>query len=114
MNQLLVSMPDSIQSKIMTYLLSYGTAIAKIIKPIVYETINERVTTLWFAKIHKSNAYLMNHYTNCPYDVLCDLRLATCEHDAYLPRTHNMVQRFLKTFSNFRLVRLIEEEKISV
>ena len=107
-------MPDSIQSKIITYLLSYGTATANIIKPIIDESINALNTTLWFAKIDKSNSYLMNHYIDCPYDVLCDLRLAALEHGTRVPHSRRMVQLFFKRFTNFRLVRLIEEEKISV
>ena len=120
----LAQMPDSLQSKIMTYFFSYGTAIANVVKQIAKDSINECITTLWFAKIHAGDARIMSHYTDCPFDIMCDLRLAVIEHyetelmqqlglvqTVKIVNSRNIVQHFLKIFTDYRLDRLMTEIK---
>lgn len=78
-------LPDVIKSKILTYYLSYGNPCAKLIRPEIINKCRNNSITLWFANvdyfIQPNQKYMLNKSLGCPFEVLCELRIALIDNN---------------------------------
>jgi hypothetical protein len=107
--KLLINLPQDIQSKICIYYLSYGTYISNVIHKEIYEKCMGRPISLWSAQNKK---YMLYNYVDCPYNVLCDLRLAIVNNDPSNTHLIKKIHHFLKRYDAIRISRLLLEEKL--
>lgn len=114
-------LPDAIKSKILTYYLSYGSPIAKIIQSEIKDKCQNISSSLWFIKvdyIHNHRTYMLQKSIGCSFEAICDLRLAIIEHNSendsiidILKAMRKNVNNTIKTITQNYLSRTLEEEK---
>ncbi len=109
-------LPPDIQSKILTYYLSYGTPCSKLIKKEINDKCKNNTVTLWRAKIdyeiRPGKKYMLQKYALIgKWVVLWDLRLAMLEYD---PKNNASIKHFCidgaKAFKKNTIIQLLEEE----
>ena len=109
-------LPQAIQSKILSYYLSYGTPCCKLIKQEINDKCKNNPTSLWRAKmdyeIRPGKKYMLQKYAMVgSWDVLWDLRLAMLEYD---PTNNPNIKIFCidgaKALKKNTIIQLLEEE----
>jgi hypothetical protein len=122
MISLVALLPDDIKSKILTYYWSFGSPIAKIIHPEIINKCRNNSITIWFANIDynisHNRKYILSKSIGCPFEVLCELRIALIEHhiengtaDAFLKSRKINLTNNITTLTKNTLLRALEEEK---
>ena len=119
---LIALLPEDIKSKILSYYLSFGSPSAKIIRQEIINKCRNNSVTIWFANIdyniQHNRKYMLNKSIGCPFQVLCELRIAAIEHhiengtaDAFLKSRKKNVTNNIKTLTKNDLLRVLEEEE---
>jgi hypothetical protein len=110
-------LPSDIQSKILSYYLSYGTPSCKLIKQEINDKCKNNSISLWRAKIdyeiRPGKKYMLQKYALIgTWDVLWDLRLAMLEYD---PKSNASIKHFCidgaKALKKNTIIQLLEEEE---
>lgn len=117
-----IKLPQDIKSKILTYYLSFGSPCTKIIRPEIINKCRNNSITLWFANIdyfiQPNQKYMLNKSIGCPFEILCELRIALIDSnilnrtaDNYLISRRMPINDNLNTIKKNDLLRRIEEEE---
>ena len=114
------NLPHDIKSKILLYYLSFGSPSANIIRVKIKDTIINQTTSLWFANVdytYNNKKYMLHKSIGCPFEVLCDLRLAIIDNNilngtinATLKESQKNIIRNNYTLTKNILLQLSEEE----
>jgi len=119
---LIALLPDDIKSKILIYYWSFGSPTAAAMRPEIINKCRNNSITIWFANIDynisHTRKYMLNKSIGCPFEVLCELRIALIDHhiendtaDAFLKsRKINLINN-ITTLTKNTLLRALEEEK---
>jgi hypothetical protein len=78
------NLPQDIKSKILLYYLSYGSPSANIMREKIKDTTINQTNSLWFANVdytYNNKKYMLHKSIGCPFEVLCDLRLAIIDNN---------------------------------
>ena len=121
MLDLVVSLPQDIKSKILTYYLSFGSPSAIALRPEIINKCRNNSVTIWFANIdflvYANKKYMLNKSIGCPFEVLCELRLALIDNnilngtaDIFLKSRKISLIDNIKTITKNNLLRVLEEE----
>jgi len=121
MLDLVASLPQDIKSKILTYYLSYGSPTTKIIRPEIIKKCRNNSITIWFANVdyltNTNKKYMLNKSIGCPFEVLCELRLALIASnilngtaDNHLKSRRIILTDHINLIKKNTLLQLIDEE----
>lgn len=131
---LLRNLPYSIQSKIIVYYLSFGTTSANAIRnysdkigltikrkkanelnEITEEKEEKEGKTFWRLQVINNREHMIRHDRPCPYEVLCDLRIAILDSEhCDIPGKRmltGIVNLFRLDSTTARLLKIIQEEE---
>ena len=114
-------LPQDIKSKILTYYLSYGTPTTQIIRPEIINKCRNNSITIWFANIdyltNTNKKYMLTKSIGCPFEVLCELRLALIASnilngtaDNHLKSRRIILTYHINLIKKNTLLQLIDEE----
>ncbi len=116
-----INLPQDIKSKILYYYLSYGSPSAVSLRPEIIKKCRNNSVTIWFANvdyfIHTNKKYMLNKSIGCPFDVLCELRIALLDNhiengneiNFLKSRKINLINN-INTLTKNNLLRILEEE----
>ena len=121
MLDLVASLPQDIKSKILTYYLSFGTPSAVALRPEIINKCRNNSITIWFANVdyvtHTNKKYMLNKSIGCPFEVLCELRLALIASnilngtaDKHLKSRRIILTDHINLIKKNTLLQLIDEE----
>lgn len=121
MDLIFVNLPQDIKSKILIYYLSYGSPTAIALRPEIINKCRNNSITIWFANVdyvtHTNKKYMLNKSIGCPFDVLCELRLALIASnilngtaDNHLKSKRIILTDHIKLIKKNTLLQLIDEE----
>jgi hypothetical protein len=116
-------LPQDIKSKILTYYLSFGSPCAVILRPEIINKCRNNSVTIWFANvdycIHANKKYMLSKSIGCPFEVLCELRLALLDNhiengngneiNFFKSRKINLINN-INTLTKNNLLQILEEE----
>ena len=118
------NLPKDIKSKILLYYFSYGSPSANAIHSEINnkckDTIINQANSLWFANVdytYHNKKYMLHKSIGCPFEVLCDLRLAIIDYNILngtindtLKASRINIIRNKYTLTKNILLQLLEEE----
>lgn len=115
-----LNFPQDIKSKILLYYLSYGSPSATIMHPEINNKCKNTTNSLWFANVdytYHNKKYMLHKSIGCPFEVLCDLRLAIIDYNILnatindtLKESQQNIIRNKYTLTKNILLQLLEEE----
>jgi hypothetical protein len=116
-----INLPQDIKSKILTYYLSYGSPSAIAIRPEIINKCRNNSVSIWFANIDyctfTNKKYMLNKSIGCPFEVLCELRLALIANnilngtaDKHLKSRRIILTDHINLIKKNTLLKLIDEE----
>lgn len=113
------NLPQSIQSKILVYYLSYGTVVSRAIRQeIGYETCVEDELTIWRNRPPKEEdtcriggkRILRKSIGFCHIEVLYDMRMAITEHDQEANSYRIYLQKSMQKWKKRLLQEVVDDE----
>ena len=121
MLDLVATLPQDIKSKILTYYLSFGSPSAVALRPEIINKCRNNSVTIWFANVdyctYTNKKYMLNKSIGCPFEVLCELRLALIASnilngtaDKHLKSRRIILTDHINLIKKNTLLQLIDEE----
>ena len=121
MLDLVATLPQDIKSKILTYYLSFGSPSAVALRPEIINKCRNNSVTIWFANVdyctYTNKKYMLNKSIGCPFEVLCELRLALISSnilngtaDKHLKSRRIILTDHINLIKKNTLLKLIYEE----
>ena len=121
MLDLVATLPQDIKSKILTYYLSFGSPSAVALRPEIINKCRNNSVTIWFANVdyctYTNKKYMLNKSIGCPFEVLCELRLALISSnilngtaDKHLKSRRIILTDHINLIKKNTLLKLIDEE----
>jgi len=115
------NLPQDIKSKILTYYLSFGSPSAAALRPEIIKKCRNNSVTIWFANVDyctfTNKKYMLNKSIGCPFEVLCELRLALIASnilngtaDNHLKSRRIILTDHINLIKKNTLLQLIDEE----
>jgi len=122
MLDLIASLPQDVKFKILLYYFSYGTPSAQIMRSEIIKKCKNNSVTIWFANvdyiIHTNKKYMLNKSIGCPFEVLCELRIALIDNniengtaDDFLKSRKMPITNNLYTLTKNTLLQVLNDEK---
>ena len=116
------NLPQAIISKILLYYFSYGTPSAVLMRSEIINKCRNNSVTIWFANVdyytHANKKYMLSKSIVCPFEVLCELRIALIDNNIENGTADNILKLRkinlidnIKTLTKNTLLQILNEEK---